>query len=369
MPVPVTVLVVDDSAVIRGLVTKALTTDPAIAVVGSAANGAMAIGMAKELRPNIIILDIEMPVMDGITALPELVKVSPTSRIIIASTLSVRNAEISLKALSLGATDYLAKPSSKAASDVDHFYTELTQKVKTLGQGEAKRAPAFLPPAVARSASAPAVPHAPARPVATQNSDIPLHRIGVKALAIASSTGGPQALMTLFEHLKGHLAGIPIFITQHMPATFTTILAEHIAKAGARPCAEAKNGDAVEPGKAYLAPGDYHMVAEKSGLNVVLKINRDAPENFCRPAADPMLRSLSAIYGKHLAVVVLTGMGQDGMEGSKVVVAAGGSVIAQDEASSVVYGMPKAVAEQKLCRAILPLSEIGRYLITQIEGR
>lgn len=358
----INVLLVDDSAVIRGLMAKALTADPEVAIAGTAANGVMAITMAKELKPNIIILDIEMPVMDGITALPELIKNSPSSKVIMASTLTLRNAAISMQALALGATDYLSKPSAKSGNEVDIFYRDLLSKVKALGGSQS--APA--------SAAAPAVSHAPATADKMAINVTPggaLVPSGARALAIASSTGGPQALTNLFAQLKGKLQNIPIFITQHMPPTFTTILAEHIAKAGDRICVEAQDRMPVVAGQAYLAPGDYHMVAEKDAAgNVFLRINQDAPENFCRPAADPMLRSLSRVYGTHLAVAVLTGMGQDGMEGAKVVVQNGGGVVAQDEKSCVVYGMPKAVVENRLCKAVLPLSELGGYLIQQIDG-
>jgi len=197
-----------------------------------------------------------------------------------------------------------------------------------------------------------------------------LNPMGTQALAIAASTGGPQALLALFAQIKGGLNGVPIFITQHMPASFTALLAEQLSKAGGRVCAEAKGGEAVIPGNAYLAPGDYHMVAERNAAGkVILRLNQDPPENFCRPAADPMLRSLSRVYGSHLAVAVLTGMGQDGLEGAREAVRQGGAVIAQDAASCVVYGMPKAVADQRLCKAIMPLSEMGQYLIEQIDGR
>ena len=163
---------------------------------------------------------------------------------------------------------------------------------------------------------------------------------------------------------------VPIFVTQHMPPSFTAILAEHLTKSAGRPCVEAKHGETAQPGYIYIAPGDYHMVPEKlqSG-QVVTQLNQNSPENYCRPAADPMLRALSTIYGSHLAVIVLTGMGQDGMEGCKVVVANGGHVIAQNEESCVVYGMPKAVVDNQLCRKVLPLSEIGGYMIQQLEGK
>jgi two-component system chemotaxis response regulator CheB len=354
--VPVKVLLVDDSAVIRGLMSKALSADSAIEIAGTAGNGAMAINMAKDMHPDVIVLDVEMPVMDGITALPELLRVSPDSKIIMASTLTAGNANLSFKALSLGATDYLTKPSSKFGSEVDIFYRDLISKVKVLGNRKQ----------VSRVQRAAAV-----KPSSAQKPDnIPLHVTGVKALAIASSTGGPQALIALFESLKGHLRHIPIFITQHMPPTFTTILADHLSKIGGRNCVEVKGGERPVAGSVYIAPGDFHLIPELNADDqVILNITKDPAENFCRPSADPMLRALSRIYGKKLVVVVLTGMGQDGLLGSKTVVENGGSVIAQDEASCVVYGMPKAVVESKLCRAVLPLTEIGQYLIQQIEGR
>jgi two-component system chemotaxis response regulator CheB len=361
----VRVLLVDDSAVIRGLMNKALTEDQHIAVIGTAANGEMAVNMAQQLQPDIVILDIEMPVMDGITALPGILKASPKTKIIMASTLTQRNAEISMTALTLGASDYLAKPSAKFGSEVEVFYRDLITKIKALS---GYSFPAVVPVGIV---AAPAAAAVAANPVPTELkiSDEPLASVGIKALAIASSTGGPQALLTLFEQLQGRLTNIPIFITQHMPPTFTAILADHISKAGKRTVTEAKDGDIAIPGHAYVAPGDYHMVMQQESGKTVIHTNQAPQENFCRPAADPMLRSLSAIYGKHLLVTVLTGMGQDGLEGAKLVVKNGGHVIAQDEASCVVYGMPKAVAENKLCRAVLPLPEIGRFLIQNIEGR
>ena len=361
---PIKVLLVDDSAVIRGLMSKALSVDSAIEIVGTASNGSMAINLVGSLHPDVIILDIEMPIMDGLEALPEILKISPDSKVIMASALTRSNASLSIKALGLGAADYLTKPSSKDPSEVNIFYRELIEKVKVLCDNTSHE------PAHAVHSPAPVVkPPAPAVEL-VPTANIPLHVTGVKALAIASSTGGPQALMALLESLKGHLLNIPIFITQHMPPTFTTILAEHLTKSSARNCTEAKGGEIPVAGNIYLAPGDFHMVVEKNILGrVTIAINKDPQENFCRPAADTMLRSLSKVYGKNLAVVVLTGMGQDGMLGSKMVVENGGSVIAQDEDSCIVYGMPKAVVENKLCRAVLPLTEIGRYLSQQIEGR
>lgn len=366
---PINVLLVDDSAVIRGLMAKALSQDNDIFICGTASEGGMAIAAAQRTPPDVIVLDIEMPGMDGITALPELLRVAPQSKIIMASTLTLRNAGISMQAMTLGAADYLPKPSAKFGNEVEAFYRELIEKIKALGGPQAARREAENPGAPVAAA----VPVAAPKPVFTQpftaSSGMPLSVGGVKALAIASSTGGPQALLSLFGQLKGHLGNIPIFITQHMPPNFTTILADHIEKVAGRPCAEGKDGEPVTPGHIYIAPGDYHMQPEKTATGQVkIVLNQNPQENYCRPAADPMLRSLSAIYGPQLAVVVLTGMGQDGMLGAKEVVANGGSVIAQDEASCVVYGMPKAVVENVACKAVLPLPEIGRYLIQQIEG-
>lgn len=375
----VKVLLVDDSAVIRGLVAKALLSDPAINIVGSAANGKAAIDMIKNLAPDVVVLDIEMPVMDGLTALPELLKVLPSVKVIMSSTLTQGNAEISLKALSLGAADYIPKPSLKFGSEVDDFYRELIRKIKALGgvaeekqrSGTAPLATDKPAPAVVSKVIAPVVQSTSADvPPVTLDVNAPITMFGVRAFAIASSTGGPQALMTLFGNLKGSLKNVPIFITQHMPPTFTKLLAEHLSKAGDRSCKEAVDGEPVVAGQIYIAPGDYHMVAERKDANtVILRLNQEPPENFCRPAADPMLRSLSKVYGQHLAVLVLTGMGHDGMEGCKEVVRNGGGVVAQDQATSVVYGMPKAVADHKLCKAILPLQDIAPYLIRQIDGK
>jgi len=366
----ITVLLVDDSAVIRGLMSQALEAYKEIDIVGRASNGEQAINLAKELLPDVIVLNIEMPVMDGLTALPELVKISPKSKIIMASALTVRNASISLQALSLGATDYLSKPTSKFGGDVDNFYRDLVTKIYGLSNRP-------LPVAVSASvhASAPVVAPAASNPSAAAPRVAPmivggrLNPMGLHALAIASSTGGPQALMQFFGQVKGQLMGVPIFITQHMPPTFTTILAEQIGKVCGHAAKEGANGEEVKNGTIYIAPGDYHMIVEKQDGKVMIRTNQQPAENFCRPAADPMLRALSQVYGSHLVVVVMTGMGQDGMEGAKEVVAKGGSVISQDEASCVVYGMPRAVAEQGLCKVVLPLAELAPFVVSQIEGR
>ncbi|WP_231889403.1 CheB methylesterase domain-containing protein, partial [Tistrella mobilis] len=189
-----------------------------------------------------------------------------------------------------------------------------------------------------------------------------------KALAVGSSTGGPQALFTLFGALGPALQRIPVFITQHMPATFTTILAEHLARASGLPCVEAEDGMPVKAGRIHVARGDWHMVPTEAAGGAVIRINQDAPENFCRPAVDPMLRGLAKIYGRNLLTVILTGMGSDGQRGGEHVVQAGGVVMAQDEASSVVWGMPGAAAQAGLCSAVLPLDRMAGEVRRLVDG-
>jgi two-component system chemotaxis response regulator CheB len=360
------VMLVDDSAMVRGLMQRALKAEALIDVVAVAANGALALETLKKQPVDVIVLDIEMPVMDGLAALPELLKISPRTKVIMASTLTMRNAEISFRALQLGATEYLPKPSSTGKDEVEEFYRLLIDKIKALGQAkESSVRPAAAkpslselpPPLAAASKGAPSV--IPAATIAEALKTAP----PAMALAVASSTGGPQALLTLFAALKGKIQSVPIFVTQHMPPNFTTILAEHISKTIEGDCHEARDGEAVYPGIVYLAPGNYHMVAERQTSDVVLRVNQAPPENFCRPAADPMLRSLAVAYGNALVVAVLTGMGSDGARGAVDVVNAGGTVVAQDEPSCVVYGMPKAVVDRKLVKAILPLDQIAPYFM------
>ena len=359
---PYRVMVVDDSAVIRGLLTRALEADPCVKVVASVGNGEVAIKTLDRHDIEVIVLDIEMPVMDGLTALPKLLAAKPGVQIIMASTLTRKNAEVSLRALQAGAADYIPKPTSTSElTSADSFQRELTAKVKALA---AATRPADRP-ATARSAERPSTvaTMTPRREITLRKPSMALPRV----IAIGSSTGGPQALLEVLRDMTTSVK-LPIlitqhmpatFITQHMPATFTTLLAEHIARATGVPCAEAKSGDVISEGHIYLAPGDYHMVVESKGASNIIQLNQDPPENFCRPAVDPMLRSMAKIYGAGLLTIILTGMGSDGQKGSAAVVEAGGTVIAQDEATSVVWGMPGAVATHGLCSAVLPIQEIG----------
>ncbi len=369
------VMLVDDSAVVRGLVARGLKEDPDIEVIATAFNGKMAIDNLKNYNPDIILLDIEMPEMDGITALPELLKQAPQAKIIMVSTLTERNADISLKALELGASDYVTKPQAiSGGGSVVDFYHELIYKIKNLKRSS-RRSAHSAGGNVENKVSAAAVEEldtgrATQRDAANSATadTVSYPTAAVKAIAIGSSTGGPQALIQLFGQLKPRFPKQPIFITQHMPATFTKILAQHISTASGVLCVEAEDGMIVKAGEVYLAPGDYHMEVAKDGVNVVLKLNQKPPVNFCRPAVDVMLPSLVKVYGRNLLTVILTGMGQDGMVGAKEAAAAGGTIIAQDEASSVVWGMPKAVADAGICKAILPLDDISGYIIRATGG-
>ncbi len=384
-PQPYRIMVVDDSAVIRGLLTRALEADSTIEVVASVANGEMAVNALDRHDIEVVVLDIEMPVMDGLTALPKMLEKDPALQVLMASTLTRKNAEISLRALSMGAADYVPKPTSTSGvTSGDDFKRELVEKVTALGQS--RRQHSLLPrrrpgpPAapsrdarrpLSRPLSRPAKSAAPS-PIRAPGAGPVTLRTGPlmskpKVIAIGSSTGGPQALFAVLGNLSASVTQ-PILITQHMPATFTTILAEHIERVAGRPCREAGNGEPVRDGEIYVAPGDYHMVVEKNGLDSVLRIVQTPPENFCRPAVDVMLRSLVDVFGAQVLVVILTGMGHDGLRGSEQVVNAGGSVIAQDEESSVVWGMPGAVATHGLCAKVLPIEEVGTFLSSNVRS-
>jgi two-component system, chemotaxis family, protein-glutamate methylesterase/glutaminase len=353
---PIRVLVVDDSHVIRGLLTRTLDSDPGIKVVATASNGKAAIEEIGKTEIDVVVLDIEMPVMDGMTALPQIIAVRPGVQVIMASTLTLKGASISMKAISRGAVDYVPKPTSTGEiNSAEGFKRDLIAKVKSWGNVGRKRKP---------TAAAPAAPNTALKKLYSAGPiklrDMP-NLFRPDCLAIGSSTGGPQALFKVFQML-GKVTNIPVFVTQHMPATFTTILAEHLAQASGMPAAEAKDGEPVTAGRIYVAPGDFHMTVSAEGGRKVLHLDTNPPENFCRPAVDPMLRSLAKAYNGKVVVMMLTGMGQDGSKGSRVIVDSGGVVAAQDEATSVVWGMPGAVTSAGLCSAVLPLSDIGPFL-------
>lgn len=345
----VRVMVVDDSAIIRGLISRQLASDPQLEVVATAPNGEAALSELARREVDVVVLDIEMPVMDGLTALPLMLAGHPGLKVVMASTLTRRNAEISLKALQLGAADYVPKPEVGLASAED-FQRELITKVKTLGA--ACRRPALAAPPKAATPATPAV------------AGLRWHnRSAPSVLAIGASTGGPPALLKLFEQLKGAVRQ-PILLTQHMPATFTALLSEQLSRVGGRPCAEGRDGEPVKPGHCYVAPGGWHMTVKAGAAGPIISLNQEPPENFCRPAVDPMFRSIAQVYGPAVMGVILTGMGADGAKGCQALASAGGRFVVQDEATSVVWGMPGAAAATGLAEQVLPLSDIGPWLRT-----
>jgi two-component system chemotaxis response regulator CheB len=335
-------MICDDSAVIRSAVTRMLESDAGVRVVARVANGRQAIEEVKRQQIDVVVLDIEMPEMDGMQALPLLLRADPGLRVIMASTLTTRGADIALRAMRLGAADYLPKPSSAAIAD-DSFRRELVAKVKGLTRLRRRSAT----PGGGGAASTQAALSLRAGPAQKPN-----------LLAIGSSTGGPQALFTFIAAL-GKSVPTPVVLTQHMPPAFTPLLAEHLGKLGGIPCSEARNGEAIEPGHLYVAPGDRHLLIEGITGKLRARLSDGPQENFCRPSVDPMLRSAVAACGGRVLVVMLTGMGHDGLAGTREVIAAGGAALAQDEATSVVWGMPGSVAQAGLCHKVLPLPLLG----------
>ncbi len=347
-PIPkVRVLVVDDSSVMRRVITTTLAKDPQIEIAGTAHNGRAALEALLLLRPDVVTLDVEMPEMDGLAALRELRKTHPRLPVIMFSSLTHRGAQATILALTAGASDYVGKPTNLAnLSDAFRcLELELIPKVKVFGlQVLAQRA---------------AAQHAPPEAGATTFFRPGRIRRGtMEAVCLGVSTGGPMALVQLFTAWTEPLA-VPLFIVQHMPPTFTALLAQRLTSAGVMDVVEAQDGDVVEPGRAYLAPGGRHMEIVRTETGTRLRITDDPPENSCRPAADVLFRSAAKVYGGGLLGVVLTGMGSDGMKGCQVIRERGGSILAQDEASSVVWGMPGSVVHAGLADAVLPLTEMA----------
>lgn len=360
----ITVMLVDDSAVVRGGLSRILEADASIEVVASKSNGLQAVESVEKYSPDIILLDIEMPVMDGLTALPKLLDKSPSSKVIVVSTMTEKGAAITMKALSLGAVDCFVKPQGGTGQLGSEFQRDLIARIKALAPQSKRREalksePKNTQPQNIASAERVAVPPPSADGSITLSQK---HSYGgkPKILAIGCSTGGPQALAKVVPYLKG--LDIPIIITQHMPATFTKILAQHLAQQTGISVQEGAEGMKVEAGQIYLAPGNYHMLLKEKDGDVVIHLDDGPQVNFCKPAVDPMLSSAIQVYGQKILCAILTGMGQDGLGGAKELVDTGGRVIAQDQETSIVWGMPGAVARAGLCHKVLPLDEIGPWL-------
>ncbi len=360
---PLRVMVVDDSAVIRGLITRWIEAEPDMTVVGSLRTGRDAVNQVERIDPDVAVLDIEMPDLDGIAALPQLLAKKRSLVVIMASTLTRRNAEISLKALSLGASDYIPKPeSTREQGAAETFRRDLVEKIRHLGGRRRHLLAGVASPPLAPSPDAARLPvrrpvaGSPAPALVSFGAQIP------RVLLIGSSTGGPQALLNLIATIAPVIDRVPVLITQHMPPMFTTILAEHLTRAAGRPVAEGIDREPVRAGRIYLAPGGRHMRVVRGGIGVTIALDDGPPVNFCKPAVDPLFASAAEVWQGAVQAVILTGMGSDGMRGGRAIVAAGGSVIAQDEATSVVWGMPGAAANAGICAAVLPLGDIGAKL-------
>jgi two-component system chemotaxis response regulator CheB len=348
-------LVVDDSVIIRRLVTHALGEDPSVEVVGSAANGVIALKMIPLVKPDVVTLDIEMPEMDGLEALRHIRKNYPDLIVIMFSTLSERGAAITIEALSLGANDYVTKAANSGSLD--------ESMLKLRGEMVPKFKQFFNLPADA-AVVAPKIP-VPARPPAAARAISFRPRVSCQAVAIGVSTGGPTALAEVVPMLPADFRQ-PIFIVQHMPPIFTRLLAERLQTLTKLRVREATHGMAVEAGNIYIAPGDYHMRVAKKGIANIVTLDKGEQENSCRPAVDVMFRSVADVYGASAMAVILTGMGQDGMKGIERLRSGGSYVVAQDEASSVVWGMPGSVVNAGLADSVVDLKcvvpEIQKHL-------
>lgn len=351
-PDAIRVLIVDDSAVIRGALGRIVDAEPDMLVVTTATNGRMALDALKHARVDVVLLDIEMPEMDGLAALPQILAAHPSTRVIMASSLTQRGAEVTLQALSLGAADFIAKPAAKAGSaTLAAISAEIASKVRAVGRAARGRG------AVRTSETA------PQKQVRTEL----LASRGVVAVprivGIASSTGGPNALAAVLGALPQTFS-LPILITQHMPAVFTTLLAQRLERDTGRKCIEAEDGNDIRANVTYIAPGGFHMIVQTHEGVPYVRLTQTEPENFCRPSADPMFRSIAAIYGASAIGVVLTGMGVDGVQGCQDVKAHGGRLLVQDEATSVVWGMPGAIVSAGLDPVVAPVSEIGSTILS-----
>ena len=362
------VLIVDDSAVMRKIISSALSKEPSIEIVGYASNGIQAIDNVRTLNPDVVTLDIEMPEMDGLSALKEIRKENKRLPIVMFSTLTHKGAQAAVMALTAGASDYVGKPTTSAGSIEGAFKvleSELIPKIIGLAKrSRLRNAQVSQKPS---SAQAVLIKKNELGTINTVTSTKAPNKLlvpnkPISAVCIGVSTGGPMALMQVFSQIQNPLP-VPIFIVQHMPPNFTNLLAARLCTAGVTTVKEAKEGDIAEPGNAYIAPGGFHMVLASMGPQVVMHLNTNPPENSCRPAVDVLFRSASDIYGGNLLSVVLTGMGYDGLKGCQYIKARGGQVIAQDEESSVVWGMPGAIAEHNLAEVLLPIDRIADEII------
>jgi two-component system chemotaxis response regulator CheB len=360
---PIRVMVVDDAIVVRRLLTRWIGAERDMMVAACLRTGREAVDGLEDYDPDVVVLDVDMPELDGISALPLLLKKKRDLVVIMASSLTRRGAESSLRALSLGAADYVPKPEAALGPSMSiAFHRELIDKIRNLGH----RGRLLLRQWKPDGAAAPSRAEPPARRRAAalqpDGAAFTLRPFAVtppRALLIGSSTGGPQALTALIGQIGPAIDRAPILITQHMPPTFTTVLAEHLTRSSGRRVVEAEHDEPIVPGGIYVAPGGRHMRVVRGRSGPTIALGDDPPINFCKPSVDPFLSSAAELWGAGSLALVLTGMGSDGTRGAADIAAAGGSVMAQDEETSVVWGMPRSVAVAGLCSAVLPLRQIA----------
>jgi two-component system chemotaxis response regulator CheB len=354
------IMIIDDSLVVRKVLIHVLSGDPNLAIAGWASNGRLALAKLQSLRPDIILLDIEMPEMNGLETIPEIRKILPHTPIIMFSTLTEHGAEATLDALALGASDYAAKPSNQDMSATSEaIQRDLIPKIKALCHFSVRDQNPVS--GLARPLAQTLRPEIRVRPASMRSAPL-------KIIAIGVSTGGPEAIAKLLPSFPANFP-LPIVIVQHMPAIFTALLAKRLASKCALPVHEGQPGDLLSSAGIWIAPGDYHMVVQREENRMVLRTNQGARENFCRPSVDALFRSVAQMYGPNSLGVILTGMGQDGLKGCEALCAAGASVIVQDEASSVVWGMPGFVARAGLAEKILPLNQIAGEINRRVSAQ
>jgi two-component system, chemotaxis family, protein-glutamate methylesterase/glutaminase len=345
---PIRVLVVDDSLVVRSVLTEILRCNAATELVGTAQSGEAALVKIPQLKPDVITLDIEMPGMNGLQTLAQIRKLYPKLPVIMFSTLTEHGASATLEALALGATDYAAKPTSSEGlpGAREQVQRELIAKILAL------RAPVLQSP------------HIPAHAFASRR---PISR-RIDIVAIGTSTGGPNALGEVILKLASDFP-VPVVIVQHMPPLFTRLLAKHLSARASLMVQEGQSGTELNPGYVWIAPGDYHMTVLRDGNTIRLGLNQGAPEHSCRPAVDVLFRSVARTFGPHALGVVMTGMGSDGTLGAKAIHQAGGEIVIQDQATSVVWGMPGSVASAGLADHVYALGAIAPEIIRRVVAR
>ena len=345
------VLIVDDSSVVRRTLKTVLLSDPDFSIVGAGADGKEGIELALKLKPDLVILDVDMPRMNGLEVLAELKKKNPELAIIMFSSLVQKGSVITLDAISLGADDYFCKPSTGSVEEtIELLKKDLLPRLKAVFKKNQSSSGVIDMPQAAKK-------------ILKEH----IKSVTPKILAIGVSAGGPEALKVLLTALPP--LPVPAVITQHMPAGFTKSLADHLNSQTRHPVTEAVDGDTLVVGKFLLAPGDYHMVIEPCLAGNKVRLNQNPPENFCRPAVDPMLRSVAKIYGASVLTVILTGMGQDGLEGCKAIHKAGGKILVQDQATSVVWGMPGSVYKEGLAEEALSIHDLSSAIMGRLNQK